>query len=105
MKRVLLINQALIPHYRIPVYNYLSEYLGMNQFILTVVSGGLQQANTESVQFDYRQVSLSFVNLIKLIREIDPDVIIFWVNLKHLYLFPTLLFSKILMKKVIYWGI
>ncbi|MFX0198500.1 MAG: glycosyltransferase family 4 protein [Candidatus Hodarchaeota archaeon] len=33
-----------------------------------------------------------------------PDVVIFWVNLKYLYLFPTLLITKALGLKTVYWG-
>lgn len=104
MKQVLLINQDKIPHYRVPVYNYLSKYLEKEDFFLTVSSGGVEDGNPHPVEFNYREISLSFISLTRLMLNLNPDVIIFWVNLKYLYLFPTLVLTKMLRKKAIYWG-
>ena len=38
MTRVLLLHGGPIPHYRVPVYNHLSRYLGERSFALTVAS-------------------------------------------------------------------
>ena len=38
MTRVLLLHGGQIPHYRVPVYNYLSHYLSTRSFALTVTS-------------------------------------------------------------------
>jgi glycosyltransferase involved in cell wall biosynthesis len=104
MIKVLLINQNEIPHYRVPVYSHLSRYLEGRGFSLMVVSGGIQGGNPHAVQFDYRQFPLSCLSIAKLIFKISPDVVIFWVNLKNLYLFPVLIFTKVMGKKAIYWG-
>lgn len=104
MIRVLLINQDKIPHYRVAVFNYLSEYLKENGFNLTVVSGGTEDGNPYPIEFDYRKVPLNFHNLLKLIVRLSPEVIIFWVRLRYLYLFPTLIITKILKIRSIYWG-
>jgi len=104
MTKVLLINQDKIPHYRVSVYNYLSDFLDKSGFKLIVVSEGVQDGTDHAVRFDYREMRLSFLNLAKVIFKVNPTVLIFWVNLKNLYLFPTLLFSKGLGKKTIYWG-
>ena len=104
MTRVLLINQDRIPHYRVAVYNYLSDFLYRNEFKLTVVSGGVQGGADHTIRFDYREIQLSFLNLAKFIYRENPGVILFWVNLKNTYLFPTLLISKVFGKKIIYWG-
>jgi glycosyltransferase involved in cell wall biosynthesis len=102
--RVLLINQDRIPPYRIPVYNYLSQYLRRDNISLTIVSGGVKEGNPFQIEFDYNEITMSFLELVKVIKFIDPEVVIFWVNLKYLYLFPTILTAKVLGKKVIYWG-
>jgi glycosyltransferase involved in cell wall biosynthesis len=104
MIKVMLINQDRIPHYRVPVYNYLSEYLKKNLIALTVVSGGIQMGNPHSVEFEYRELPLTFRRLAKLVRDEDPEVVIFWINLKYLYLFPFLIFCKLMGKRIIYWG-
>lgn len=104
MTRVLIINEGQIPHYRIGVYNYLSKYLKKDNIILTVISEGLQGGDVRRIEFDYRRISLTFLELVKLIITFNMDVIIFWVRLRNPYLFPILTIIKILRKKAIYWG-
>lgn len=101
MIKVLLINQNKIPQYRIPVYNYLSAYLQKENYALTVVSCGTQIENTYNIEFAHKVSHLSFLRLARLIIALKPDVIINWVNLKYLYLFPILLLIKILKKKLL----
>ena len=104
MKKVLLVNQKKVPLYRIPVYNYLSSHLEKMGYALTIVSEGTDGGDTAQIEFDHNVIALSFLNLTSLIIKSDPDIIIYWVNLKNLYLFPILLLTKILRKKAIYWG-
>ena len=104
MKKVLLINQNKTPHYRIGVYNYLSAYLNNENYILTVVSEGIQAGTDQHVEYDQKCVSLDLFSLLKVINETNPDVIIYWINLKNLYLFPLLLWLKLSNRKIIYWG-
>jgi glycosyltransferase involved in cell wall biosynthesis len=104
MTKVLLINQEKVPHYRVAVYNRLSEYLKQENFALTVASGGIQDGSTHAVEFDFRAAPLSFLLLAKLLLEIKPDILIFWVGLKFLYLYPILFLAKILGRQTIHWG-
>ena len=104
MTRVLLINQEKIPHYRISVYNHLGHYLERQGYALTVTSEGVQEGSAHAIEFDHRAMPLSFLSLARLIGKSNIDVIIFWVRLRHLYLFPTLFLAKLLGKKTIYWG-
>ena len=46
MTKVILINQEKIPHYRIPIYNYLSAYLEREKCTLSVVSEGADEGST-----------------------------------------------------------
>jgi len=104
MTKVLLINQEKVPHYRVAVYNHLSEYLKKENFALTVASDGIQGRSPHRVEFDLRAAPLSFLRLARLIFEIKPDILIFWVGLKFLYLYPILFLAKILGKQTIHWG-
>jgi glycosyltransferase involved in cell wall biosynthesis len=104
MTKVLLINQEKVPHYRVAVYNHLSEYLKNENFALTVASDGIQDGSPHRVEFDLRAAPLSFLRLARLIFEIKPDILIFWVGLKFLYLYPILFLAKILGKQTIHWG-
>lgn len=104
MKKVLLINQNKTTHYRIGVYNYLSAYLHNADYLLTVVSEGTQEGTDQHVEYDQKCFSSNFLSLLKVIKDTNPDVIIYWINLKNLYLFPLLLWLKLSNRKFIYWG-
>ena len=102
--RVLLINQEKIAPYRIGVYNAMSGSLREQGYALTVVSEGAQAGSTGQIDFEHTVMPLSTWTLARLIRGEDFDVVIFWVRLRHLYLFPILFLCKLLGRKVIYWG-
>ena len=105
MIRVLLINQNRIPHYRIPVYGYLSRYLYSCGFEFIVASAGIQLGNPHPIEFQYAEIPLSVRSLMQFISRQRIDVIIFWVNMRHWYLLPTCLIAKVLLRrKIIYWG-
>jgi glycosyltransferase involved in cell wall biosynthesis len=104
MPRILLVNGGTIPHYRIPVYGYLGQCLHSYGFELIVTAGSIQPGNSHPVQFEYAQVVPTIPNLVRLLGERRIDAIIYWVNLRELYLFPLLIAAKLLGKKTIYWG-
>lgn len=105
MIRVLLIHANPIPHYRIPIYGYLRAYLKRYGFELFVVSTGIQPNNPHVVDFEFTEIPLSTVGIIRLIRSLNIDIIIDFMELRHRYLFPTYIVAKtILQKKMIYWG-
>jgi len=105
MIRVLLIHADVIPHYRVSIYNYLSDDLKRYGFDLIVVSDAIQLDNTSAIEFQYVQMHLSFSNLVKFITRQNIGVIIDYMALRHRYLFPTYLAVKGLRKrKIIYWG-
>ena len=103
MKNILLINKEEVPHYRVPVYNYLTEYLKGYDLHLTIVSQGVQKDSPHSVQFPYKRIKLDFWNLARLFVSMKPDAVVFWLNFEF-YKFPVLLVAKILGIKILYWG-
>jgi glycosyltransferase involved in cell wall biosynthesis len=105
MPRVLLIHGARVPHYRVPIYSYLSAYLARKGFELTVASDGIQRDNPHPIDFRFIEMPLSASSLGRLIYKENFDVIILFVDMRHLYLFPTYLITKgILRRKMIWWG-
>jgi glycosyltransferase involved in cell wall biosynthesis len=103
MKTVFLINGGTIPHYRVPVYNYLSDYLLKYNFILNIISEGFQEGNPHIIRFCYREIDLCFTSMRRLFEKTRPDAAIFWVG-PHLYMFPVLILAKLLKIKVVHWG-
>jgi len=95
----------MVPHYRVPIYSYLSGYLKKYGFSMTVISDGIQQDNPHTVDFEFAEMHLSTAGIVRFIREHQTDVIIDYMELRHLYLFPTYLFAKLILgKKMVYWG-
>lgn len=105
MIRVLLINQASIPHFRVPIYGYLSNYLLSWDFDLIVAAEGIQAGNPHPIDFNYIEIRLSSFNIFKLVQGNRADILISWVDLKHMFLFPMYFIAKgLLGRKMIYWG-
>lgn len=104
MKKVLLVHQDTIQHYRVSIYNYISEYLFNRDFQLKVVSQGIQADNPYPPLFDFTKTPLTFITLFKWILTNSPSVVILFVNPKNKYLFPLMVFIKMAHIKLIYWG-
>lgn len=103
MKNVFLINTGKIPHYRVPVYGYLYEYLKIDHYHLTIISEGIQGDSPHNLNFDHIEVPLSFSSLAGLLLNRKPDGLIFWLG-PHFYMLPVLLLSKLMNMKIIHWG-
>jgi len=105
MKRVLLIHGGLIPHYRVPIYEYLSTYLGRHDIDFLVTSHGIQSDNPHPVAFAYKNMCLSAVSISRTVATEHIDGVIMFGNLRHLYIFPTYALVKgLLRRKMIWWG-
>jgi glycosyltransferase involved in cell wall biosynthesis len=105
MIRVLLLHGRQIPHYRVPVYNHLSRYLGERSFALTVTSEGIQPGNPTPVEFEFVPMHLSPGSIARLVWRGRYDVVISFVGLRELYLFPVYLAVKgILRRRMVWWG-
>lgn len=105
MINVLLIHAGIIPHYRIPVYDNLSNYLKNHGFNLMVISDGIQADKIDTINFKYHQMTLSTMSILRFVYKQKINVIIDFMELKHRFLFPTYFFVKWLFRrKMIYWG-
>ncbi len=104
MRNVFLIHQDKIQHYRVSIYNYLSKYLSDNGYQLDVISNSIEGGSPYRINFRFKKIKLNTLNIINVNKKINPEAIIFFVNLKNLYLFPILLWCKRNKIKTIYWG-
>lgn len=103
MKTVFLLHEGTIQHYRVPVYNYLSDCLRQRGYALSVVSEGVQEAPAQSMRFRYFENRLKFGPLNRLVDDIKPDAIILWAK-PHLYTYPLFIKLKLRNVKIIHWG-
>lgn len=105
MVRVLLIHAGKIPHYRIPIYCYLSSFLKKAGFDLLVTSDGIEKGSEYHIDFNFFEMNLTTLAITRLVYSEKIDVIIDYMELRHPYLFPVYLIAKYIMgKKMIYWG-
>jgi glycosyltransferase involved in cell wall biosynthesis len=105
MFRVLLIHAGIMPHYRIPIYGFLNEYLKRHGCNLSVISDGIQPDSSHPINFQYETLRLSTTSIVRHVYKKHIDVIIDYMELRHRYLFPTYFISKgLLRRKLIYWG-
>lgn len=105
MTRVLLLHGGTIPHYRVPIYGYLGRYLERHGFELSVTSSGIQARNPHPVEFTFFAIPLSATNIARLIYRQKVDVVVMFVDMRHLYLFPTYFVAKgLLRRKMVWWG-
>jgi glycosyltransferase involved in cell wall biosynthesis len=105
MTRVLLLHGGNLPHYRVPIYSYLSQYLKSYDLELLVTSSAIQKDNPHPVEFEYVEMPLSALNIGRLIYRKKIDVVIMFVDMRHPYLFPTYLITKgLLGRKMVWWG-
>jgi glycosyltransferase involved in cell wall biosynthesis len=103
--RVLLLHGGEIPHYRVAVYNHLSRYLAERSLSLCVTSDRIQAGDPAPIEFEFTPMRLSAVSIAQLVWRGKFDVVIMFVNMRHLYLFPAYLLVKgILRRKTVWWG-
>ena len=104
VKSIVLIHENKIQQYRVSIYNYLYNYLLGYNYCLTVIGGGIELASPQRISFIYAEVPQTISAIKKQIDTIKPELIIYFVNLKSLYLFPMLFYAKVKKIKLIYWG-
>ena len=103
--RVLLLHGGHVPHYRVAVYNHLSRYLRERSFELTVTSEEIQPGNRTPIEFEFVPMLLSAASVTSLVWRRNFDVVIMFVDMRHLYLFPVYIAVKgILRRKMVWWG-
>jgi glycosyltransferase involved in cell wall biosynthesis len=103
MKKILLISNRIM-HYRIGVYNYFNLRLKEEGLDFFVFSNDIDNIHKEKLNFYYRKLRFNFFIYRKKILEIKPDVVIMFLHLKDLLVWPLLHWLKLKKIPVIYWN-
>jgi glycosyltransferase involved in cell wall biosynthesis len=103
MRKVIMMNEGKMPHYRVPVYNYLDGYLRENGYSLIVSSEGAQEGSPHVIRFRHEQRDQCFRNLRSLFKREKPDAALLWLG-PHMYMIPLYIYFKWRKIKVIHWG-
>jgi glycosyltransferase involved in cell wall biosynthesis len=103
LKKVLLISNKVF-HYRVSNYNYFSKRFREEGFDFVVRASELQRNNPYSLEFDFKAVPFGFFNYKREIEEILPCVVILFVHLKDVFVWPLIYWLKLKGIPVVYWN-
>ncbi|MFI3214119.1 MAG: glycosyltransferase family 4 protein [Eubacteriales bacterium] len=102
MKKILLISNHVF-HYRQKLYNYFQKKFNEDGYQLHVLSDSFQVVDF-SAEYKKYETTMSITNYVKVLDEINPDVVILFLHLKDYVMLPLISFCKIRKIPVIYWN-
>ncbi|MCG2777801.1 MAG: glycosyltransferase family 4 protein [Desulfobacterales bacterium] len=102
MKKILLISNRVM-HYRITVYNYFARRFKEHGWEFIVRADQLQEQNTHPLEFDFKEVDFKFSKYKKEIENINPDVVIIFLHLKDIMIWPLLHWLKYKKTPIAFW--
>jgi glycosyltransferase involved in cell wall biosynthesis len=103
MKKVLLVSNKVF-HYRVSNYNYFAKRFRDHGWEFFVRANELEKQNPYNLNFDFKEIPFSFQSYKKEINKINPDVIITFLLLKNLIIWPLIHWLKIKGIPVVYWN-
>lgn len=103
MKKVLLISNKVF-HYRVSNYNYFAQRFREEEIQFLVRANELQKNNPYPLEFDFKAIPFSFFKYKRAIEHIQPDVVILFLHLKDLIIWPLIHWLKLKGIPVVYWN-
>jgi glycosyltransferase involved in cell wall biosynthesis len=103
MKRVLLVSNRVM-HYRVSVYNYFCRKFQERGWELVVRSNELQKENPYPLNFDFKEVKHDFYAYKLEIEKIKPEVVIIFLHLRELMIWPLVCWLKFKNIPVVFWS-
>lgn len=103
MKKVLLVSNKVF-HYRVSNYNYFAGRFREEGWQFFVRSSELQKNNPYPLEFDFKEMPFSFMDYRQEIEHLQPDVVIVFLHLKDLIIWPLLHWLKLRGTPVVYWN-
>lgn len=103
MKKILLISNKVF-HYRVSNYNYFTRRFREEGWEFIVRANELQKNNPHPVEFDFREMPFNFAAYRREIERLQPDVVVLFLHLKNLVIWPLLHWLKLKGIPVVYWN-
>lgn len=103
MKKVLLISNKVF-HYRVSNYNYFAKRFREEGFDFLVRADELQKNNPYPLEFDFKVVPFGFSNYKGEIESVQPSVVILFLHLKDVFIWPLIYWLKFKGIAVVYWN-
>lgn len=102
-RRILLISNKVF-HYRVANYNYFARRFREEGYDFIVRADELQRNNPYPPDFDYETAAFGFHRYKREIEAIEPNVVILFIHLKDLFIWPLLHWLKLRGIPVVYWN-
>lgn len=103
MKRILLISNKVF-HYRATNYNYFAKRFREEGYEFVLRASEIQKNNPYAPEFDFKTVPFSFSNYRREILQLKPAVVIVFLHLKDLMIWPLLHWLRLKGIPVVYWN-
>lgn len=103
MRKVLLISNKVF-HYRVSNYNYFTRRFREEGWEFVVRANELQKNNPFPIDFDFREMPFRFREYAREIERLRPDVVILFLHLKDLVIWPLVHWLKVKGISVVYWN-
>jgi glycosyltransferase involved in cell wall biosynthesis len=103
VKKVILISNKVF-HYRVSNYNYFARRFREEGWEFIVRANELQRNNPYPPEFDFKEMPFRFSAYKEEILRIQPDVVILFMHLKDLMIWPLLHWLKLRSIPVVYWN-
>lgn len=100
---VLLISNKVF-HYRVSNYNYFYRRFREHGWNFVVRANEMQKNNPYAPEFDYREIAFSFFAYKREIERLKPKVVILFLHLKDLFIWPLIHWLKWKGIRVVYWN-
>jgi len=91
-------------HYRVANYNYFAKRLCEHGWKLTVFASEVEPNNTIPIEFDLKVMPFSFVRYAREVQRLSPDVVILFMRLKELMIWPLVHWLRIRRIPFVYWN-
>lgn len=103
LQKILLVSNKVF-HYRVSNYNYFTRRFREEGWQFLVRANELQKQNPYPLDFDFAEVPFNFFAYKREIERIKPDVVILFLHLKDLFVWPLLHWLKLKGIPVVYWN-
>lgn len=101
--RVLLVSNKVY-HYRVLNYNYFAQRFRESGIDFVVRANELQTNNPYPIDFDFKLLPFRFSAYKAEIERIKPDVVILFIHLRDIFVWPLIHWLKWRKIKVVYWN-